>query len=139
MMPALKRKYPLPKFAVPRDPVNLLALQKLEENGEPGSGGPFPALDLVIEALETGNHHLRPGQVFDMQNALYPLLTVRDLKQVLRWSNRVWRDLIDVRSAQHLSKDELANLLVKCLWDRMLALDFSPVSALPINSSRPAM
>jgi hypothetical protein len=58
---------------------------------------------------------------------------------VLRWSNRLWRDLIDVRSAQHLSKDELVNLLVKCLWDQTLSLEFSPVSALPINPSRPTM
>jgi hypothetical protein len=54
----------------------------------------------VIEALETGNHHLRPAQVFDLENSLAPLLPVREMKQVLRWSNRLWRDLIDVRSAR---------------------------------------
>ena len=93
----------------------------------------------MIEARENGNHHLRPGQVYDLQNALAPLLSVNDLHQVVRLSNRLFRDLVDVRSVRDLSKDDLANRLVTALWDWLLSLEFSPVSGLPINPSRPAM
>ena len=129
----------LPKLAEPKDPVNLLALQKIRARGRgperqpisgarPGDRGPgerqppSPAGPSVRPAE-------RPG----------PLLSVNDLHQVVRLSNRLFRDLVDVRSVRDLSKDDLANRLVTALWDWLLSLEFSPVSGLPINPSRPAM
>jgi hypothetical protein len=48
----------LPRLAQPKDPVNLLALQKIRAPGEIPSGSPFAVLDLVIEALEPGTRAL---------------------------------------------------------------------------------